>query len=570
MAWIGSTSLPVGAAAVVTTISGQPSWYASIPAAMSNSTTSRPSAKRNVRSGRMSAPPQWVRSCASRRWPSYSSGGAPLPARSTIQWPLCMKCRVSVIVEACRAASNTRYVFGNAAWSVPLSKSSIHELAVECAVLTPATSGKHQAGGPAGIAPSGGPPGSQGPIEKRADPASVSPPMSCVGAGARRCAGGPANGSGVAAHDAAMSAANGSARARIATECMKAMRRIGGMTIGVRSFARGLVAVFIFAACQGSTPPPTATPTQVVLPASPSAAPTPSPTPKAPLGGTLRVALAEPIGSVDPQFADANPLLIGQVFEGLVARGASGGTPALGTKWLVAPDGVTWTFTLRAGVTFHDGTPFDAAAAAKSLLTGKKPFLTSTVSGADALTLTLVTSAPDGRFLSALATPAFAIVSPASRVSGTGPFRVPTGGENARPLTLERDERYWRAAASRPEVAYLDKLVFNAVPDPGTRLASIRAGNVDLVQDLAIADAGTVRTDPSLQVAGRPASMVLYLALNLSLAPMDDLRVRQAIALAASGRNIADRSYAGLATAATQLPPPAMLGYDDSVTEFAT
>ncbi len=63
--------------------------------------------------------------------------------------------------------------------------------------------------------------------------------------------------------------------------------------------------------------------------------------------------------------------------------------------------------------------------------------------------------------------------------------------------------------------------------------------------------------------------MVLYLALNLSLAPLDDLRVRQAIALAASGRNIADRSYAGLATAATQLPPPAMLGYDDSVTEFA-
>src|SRR5258708_6667519 len=215
MAWTGPPSRPVGAAAVVTTISGQPSWYASIPAAMSNSTTSRPSAKRNVRSGRMSAPPQWVPISASRRSPSYSSGGAPLPATSTIQWPLCMKWRVRLIVEACRAASNTRYVFGKAAWSMPLSKSSIHELALECAVLTPATSGKHHAGGPAGIAPSGGPPGSQGPIAKRADPASVIPPISCVGAAAWRCRGAPTAGAGAAAHDATTSAAKSSARARI-------------------------------------------------------------------------------------------------------------------------------------------------------------------------------------------------------------------------------------------------------------------------------------------------------------------------------------------------------------------
>ena len=281
------------------------------------------------------------------------------------------------------------------------------------------------------------------------------------------------------------------------------------------------------------------------------------------------MALSEPIGTLDPQFADANPLVIGQVFEGLVARGDGGVRPALATKWLVAPDGVTWTFTLRPGVVFHDGTPFDAAAAAKSLLTGRKPFLASAAAGADPLTLTVVTAAPEGRFLSALATPAFAIVSPSSRVSGTGPFRVPTGGENARPLTLERNDRYWRVDASGQKLPYLDKLVFNAVADPGTRLASIRAGNVDLIQDLAIADAATVRTDPSLQVAGRPPAAVLSLALNLSLAPMDDLRVRQAVAQAVSGRTIADRNYAGLATAASQLLPPAMLGYDDSVTEFA-
>jgi ABC-type transport system substrate-binding protein len=134
---------------------------------------------------------------------------------------------------------------------------------------------------------------------------------------------------------------------------------------------------------------------------------------------------------------------------------------------------------------------------------------------------------------------------------------------------LERNDRYWRADAGGQRLPYLDKLSFTPIPDSGTRLASIRAGNVDLVEELALADVGTVRTDPSLQVVSRPGSAVLYLGLNLSQAPMDDLRVRQAIAQAAGGRGIADRSYAGLATVASQLPPPAMLGYDDSVTEFA-
>src|SRR5258708_34832379 len=113
-----------------------------------------------------------------------------------------MKWRVRLIVEACRAASNTRYVFGKAAWSMPLSKSSIHELALECAVLTPATSGKHHAGGPAGIAPSGGPPDPQGPIANGPDPASGIPPSSGVGAAAWRCRSAPTGGRATARHAA--------------------------------------------------------------------------------------------------------------------------------------------------------------------------------------------------------------------------------------------------------------------------------------------------------------------------------------------------------------------------------
>ena len=306
----------------------------------------------------------------------------------------------------------------------------------------------------------------------------------------------------------------------------------------------------------------------MVLPSSPATATAAPTTAKTPLGGTLRVALSSAIGSLDPQVVGANSLVAGQIFEGLVVQGANGAVAALATKWLVGPDGRVWTFTLRDAVMFHDGTALDAAAVVKSLGRANDPIIEK-AEAPDARTVVLTTRVPYGPFLSALATTPYLIVSPASRTSGTGPFRVPTGGEGVRPLVLERNDRYWRADASGQKLPYLDKLSLAEVPDPGTRLASIRAGNVDFVQDLALGDIGTIRTDPSLQLVTRPESIVLYLGLNLSQAPMDDLRVRQAISQAVSSRSLVDRLYAGTATAASQFPPPTMLGYDDSVTEFA-
>ncbi|HEV2250308.1 MAG TPA: ABC transporter substrate-binding protein [Candidatus Limnocylindria bacterium] len=328
-----------------------------------------------------------------------------------------------------------------------------------------------------------------------------------------------------------------------------------------------ILAALVISACQGPTPPPSPSPSSSVLPSATSTA-APSTTPKTPLGGTLRVALAAPIGSLDPQLADANPLVVDQIFEGLVARGQNGVVAALATKWLVGPDGRAWTFTLREGVSFHDGTPFDAAAAAKSLARADDPII-ERAEAPDARTLVLTTRVPYGPFLSALATPAYLIVSPASRTSGTGPFKVAAGREGVRPLVLERNDGYWRADASGQKLPYLDTLSFTAITDSGTRLASIRAGNVDYVQDLALGDIGTIRADPSLQLVSRPETMVLYLGLDLALPPVDDLRVRQAIAQGLNPKSLVDRLYAGAATPASQLPPPAMLGHDDSVGEFA-
>jgi peptide/nickel transport system substrate-binding protein len=335
------------------------------------------------------------------------------------------------------------------------------------------------------------------------------------------------------------------------------------MTIGVRSLALAVVIATAMAACQGSTPDPSPSPSLIVATASPAQ----SPSPRAQLGGTLRVGVPA-LGPLEPRAIGADPLVAGQVFEGLVARGTNGVAPGLATKWLVGTDGRTWTFTLRDGVLFHDGSAADASAIAKSFARTDDPIIEK-ADAPDGRTLVLTTRAPYGPFLSALATLPYAVVSPASRLAGTGPFRVSAGGETAQPLVLERNDRYWRADPSGQKLPYLDRLSFSAIPDPGTRLASIRTGNQDLIIDLAIADIGTIRTDPSLQIVTRPETTVLYLGLNLSAPGIDDLRVRQAIAQGINARSIVDRVYSGAAIPATALPPPTMLGYDESVTEFA-
>src|SRR5437762_13831442 len=107
-----------------------------------------------------------------------------------------------------------------------------------------------------------------------------------------------------------------------------------------------VVMAIVLAACQATPPVATPSPSAIALPSS-ARTTTPSPTPKTPLGGTLRVALSAPIGPLDPQVADANPVVAGQIFEGLVARGPNGVVAALATKWLVGADGRAWTFTLR-------------------------------------------------------------------------------------------------------------------------------------------------------------------------------------------------------------------------------
>ncbi len=338
---------------------------------------------------------------------------------------------------------------------------------------------------------------------------------------------------------------------------------------------------------------------------------TPPPRTTTQSGGTLRVALEAPIASLDPQDADPNGLAVTrQIFETLVDQEPGGRiVPRLAESWSVTPDGLRWTFTLRTGVRFHDGTELDATAVATSF---ERARLTahplrgvggdryrgyaalwggfdgaSVIAKVEAMgpaSVAFTTRTPFGPLLAGLAAPVSAIVSPAAMradpdgwgriasrgAAGTGPFLLRPGAwEGDGRIALERSGAYWAKDRDGIALPYLDRLEFRPLPDESARVAELRAGTVDVVRDLSAAGVAAVRSDPKLQVVSRPPSSVVLLGIDRATRPLDATDVRRALAAAIDEQALAAGPYAGDARPATQLVPPGTLGYDDTVVEFA-
>ncbi|HEY8825705.1 MAG TPA: ABC transporter substrate-binding protein [Candidatus Limnocylindria bacterium] len=313
----------------------------------------------------------------------------------------------------------------------------------------------------------------------------------------------------------------------------------------------------------------------------PPASATPAPT-GAQQGGTLRVALPAEVTAFDPWNADpASLMATRQIFETLVEidPATSRITPGLASSWQMTNDGASWTFTLREGVLFHDSVAFDAASVVASFERGRtgrgaayralfdNPPAIVNVVAVDPRTVRFDLRTPFGPFLAHLAAPQTAIAR--ANGAGTGPFTASAGAlAPDGTLTLGRNEFYWRRDAAGKQLPYLDGLVLRPVRDPTSRLAELRAGRVDAALDLPVAQASSARSDPSLVVSPRKDAALASLGIDAITAPFDRPEVRRAVAMAVN-RNALSAVYAGTSRPATQVVPPGVLGYDESVVEFA-
>ena len=246
--------------------------------------------------------------------------------------------------------------------------------------------------------------------------------------------------------------------------------------------------------------------------------------------------------------------------------------PALASSWR-AFDERTWEFRLRPGVTFHNGEPCDAEAVRATVETLLDPATGSPVRaqlGAiervetpEPLVARIVTREPFAPVLAELTalpilpprhTAAVGMDGLGERPVGTGPFRFVERVRDDR-IVLEAHRGHWRGAPA------VERLVLRPIPDPATRLAAVRAGEVDLASGLA-ADQTPALTRQGLQVLARPGVQTLYLRLHARRPPLDDVRVRRALAHAIDVDRIITTLYGGRARRVAAPFPPDVFGYD--------
>lgn len=296
----------------------------------------------------------------------------------------------------------------------------------------------------------------------------------------------------------------------------------------------------------------------------------------------LVVARAADAVSLDPARAsDIESLEVAEQVFGRLVRFTAGRLepePDLATSWTVSADGTVWTFELRPNVRFHDGTPFNAEAVVFSFerqLIADHPaheadFVWTrsyqnirNVKALGPLRVQFQIDRPYAPFLANLAMGPAAIVSPtavrrlggkfARQPVGTGPYRFVEWIPGDR-ITLERNEHYWDGQAR------MRYLVLLQLPDGRQRIQALESGAADVIQQLAPDDIALIRLDPELRLVSAPAALVAYVAINTQRRPLDDVRVRRAIAHAVRREALVRLVYQGLATPAVGPLPPNVWG----------
>ena len=292
--------------------------------------------------------------------------------------------------------------------------------------------------------------------------------------------------------------------------------------------------------------------------------------------------IAEP-KSMDPHAVTAvnDFRILVNLYDGLVrfADGTLEVEPALAESWEVSEDGTVYTFELREGVSFHDGTPFDADAVRFNFArmldeehpyhdTGPFPLsfffqAVEEVEVVEPLTVRFHLSEPYAPFLSNLAYPTGLIVSPAAvrehgedfgrNPAGTGPFAFRTWEAN-RQVAVERNADYWEGAPP------LRGVVFRPITDANARVAEMLAGNVDLMVEVPPDNVEMFDSDPAFRYQEQPGPHLWFLILNTREAPFDDVRMRRAVNYAIDKQAIVRDVLQGTATVATG-PTPAAFGW---------
>ena len=313
-------------------------------------------------------------------------------------------------------------------------------------------------------------------------------------------------------------------------------------------------------------------------------------------GGTLVYGKPKDAVKIDPQnVTDGESFDVTRhIFENLVqfVPLKTEVRPGLATSWTTSKDGLTWTFKLRRGVKFHDGTPFDAQAVVfnfermaypdnpyhkgsfsywESFFNGY-PGILKKISAPDEHTVVIELTQPNAPFITNLATSSFGIMSPDSikkygedvfkNPIGTGPFRFVEWIPNER-IVLERNKEYWDKG--KP---ILDRVVFRTIPENSVRLLELEKGSIQLMHGINADDAARIRNNKALKLYAQTGMNVCYVAFQVQKKPFTDKKVRQALNMAVNKPAIVKALFGEFGQVAKNPLPPTLWGYNDKVKDY--
>lgn len=296
-------------------------------------------------------------------------------------------------------------------------------------------------------------------------------------------------------------------------------------------------------------------------------------------GGTLTIGRPSDAVALDPKVETTSPgnWVMSNIYETLVVfTQDSEFIPGLAESWEQV-DESTWQFTLRQGVTFHDGTDFTGEAVKVSIDRQKDPdnpgrsasnlAPITEIRVVDDQTVDVVTDGPYGPLLHILSLVyAAGVVSPAAveeygedfvrNPVGTGPFQFVEWASNDH-ITIKRYEEYWG------DPALLDEAVYRVIPEESARMLALETGEVDMVMQPAPSQIETLKEDDNFNVIQTEGVRVVFFGFNISRPIADDPAVRTAMNLGVDRDDIVANVLEGAATLPTSYISPAVFGYKD-------
>ena len=253
--------------------------------------------------------------------------------------------------------------------------------------------------------------------------------------------------------------------------------------------------------------------------------------------------------------------------------------PLLAESWKSSPDGKTWTFILKKGIKFHNGEPFNAEAVKFSLerhlkgTVGPNIKVLESVEVKDDHTMVLHLTQPYPELLLTLASFECTMVPPkgvneaknewgSKVVIGTGPMKFKEWKSGER-VVLVRNADYKHAPSfvSNKGPAYVDEFHFRFLVEPATLIAELTAGDVDLSAYVTERDVNRVREDSRTALIEGKSTSAIYLAMNLKKKPLDDIKIREALAHAVDAEAVRKAAMSGVASPLYTPLSPSLMGY---------